>query len=320
MAGGAGRAASPHVVRTLGGPRSGPRAVAWNSFASALRAGLPYASLSARGLGVPPGEATTPSRSCGSRRARSPAASSERRLSPEESDRLVRLARIASLAEEVLGDAREGRALAARRESGPRRRASPLAARHRPRRGRGRGRPPAPRPRRLRLIRGPLRVWRLCKRAHAAFDGEGARLAGGRWNRRGTPHRLRRRRACRSRRSRSWSTPTPRSCRTISSRSPRTFRTRSRIETRSTTRDLPSRLAPLPRSGVAGRARNAPGPSAARSPVLVGPVRRRSSGAQLPAQSGAPGHSRKIRSSATRRAASPLAHAAAGLRSRSTPR
>ena len=34
---------------------------------------------------------------------------------------------------------------------------------------------------------GPLRVWRLCKREHAAFDGEGARLAGGRWNRRGTP-------------------------------------------------------------------------------------------------------------------------------------
>ena len=31
-----------------------------------------------------------------------------------------------------------------------------------------------------------LRVWRLCKRAHSAFDGEGARLAGGRWNRRGT--------------------------------------------------------------------------------------------------------------------------------------
>jgi RES domain-containing protein len=32
-----------------------------------------------------------------------------------------------------------------------------------------------------------LRVWRLCVRAHAAFDGEGARLAGGRWNRKGTP-------------------------------------------------------------------------------------------------------------------------------------
>ncbi len=32
-----------------------------------------------------------------------------------------------------------------------------------------------------------MKVWRLCKRAHAAFDGEGARRAGGRWNRRGTP-------------------------------------------------------------------------------------------------------------------------------------
>lgn len=31
-----------------------------------------------------------------------------------------------------------------------------------------------------------MRVWRLCRRKHAAFDGEGARLAGGRWNRRGT--------------------------------------------------------------------------------------------------------------------------------------
>ena len=32
-----------------------------------------------------------------------------------------------------------------------------------------------------------MQVWRLCRRAHAAFDGEGARRAGGRWNRRGTP-------------------------------------------------------------------------------------------------------------------------------------
>jgi RES domain-containing protein len=30
-----------------------------------------------------------------------------------------------------------------------------------------------------------LKVWRICKRAHAAFDGEGARKAGGRWNLRG---------------------------------------------------------------------------------------------------------------------------------------
>ena len=32
-----------------------------------------------------------------------------------------------------------------------------------------------------------MRVWRLCKSRHAALDGEGARLAGGRWNSRGTP-------------------------------------------------------------------------------------------------------------------------------------
>ena len=31
-----------------------------------------------------------------------------------------------------------------------------------------------------------MRVWRLCRRAHAAPDGEGARRYGGRWNRRGT--------------------------------------------------------------------------------------------------------------------------------------
>lgn len=30
-----------------------------------------------------------------------------------------------------------------------------------------------------------MRVWRLCRRRHTAFDGEGARRAGGRWNPRG---------------------------------------------------------------------------------------------------------------------------------------
>ena len=29
-------------------------------------------------------------------------------------------------------------------------------------------------------------VWRLCRKKHAAFDGDGARAAGGRWNRHGT--------------------------------------------------------------------------------------------------------------------------------------
>ncbi|MGE5345698.1 MAG: RES family NAD+ phosphorylase [Acidithiobacillales bacterium] len=31
-----------------------------------------------------------------------------------------------------------------------------------------------------------MRVWRICRRRFAAFDGEGARIAGGRWNRIGT--------------------------------------------------------------------------------------------------------------------------------------
>ncbi len=32
-----------------------------------------------------------------------------------------------------------------------------------------------------------MRLWRLCSRHHAAFDGEGARLYGGRWNHPGAP-------------------------------------------------------------------------------------------------------------------------------------
>jgi RES domain-containing protein len=32
-----------------------------------------------------------------------------------------------------------------------------------------------------------VRVWRLCRRPYAAFDGEGARLYGGRWTERGVP-------------------------------------------------------------------------------------------------------------------------------------
>lgn len=29
-------------------------------------------------------------------------------------------------------------------------------------------------------------MWRLCRKKYVAFDGEGSRIAGGRWNRRGT--------------------------------------------------------------------------------------------------------------------------------------
>lgn len=31
-----------------------------------------------------------------------------------------------------------------------------------------------------------MKLWRLCRKKYIAFDGEGSRLAGGRWNRRGT--------------------------------------------------------------------------------------------------------------------------------------
>ncbi len=31
-----------------------------------------------------------------------------------------------------------------------------------------------------------MKLWRLCRKKHIAFDGEGSRLAGGRWNRHGT--------------------------------------------------------------------------------------------------------------------------------------
>lgn len=32
-----------------------------------------------------------------------------------------------------------------------------------------------------------MRIWRIARAAHRALDGEGARLAGGRWNSEGTP-------------------------------------------------------------------------------------------------------------------------------------
>ena len=31
-----------------------------------------------------------------------------------------------------------------------------------------------------------MQVWRICRKKYAAFNGEGSRIAGGRWNRRGT--------------------------------------------------------------------------------------------------------------------------------------
>src|SRR5262249_7317451 len=110
---------------------------------------------------------------------------------------------------------REGDQLAASAQPRTRPRDSAAAPRQRPRRPAGRGRPRPDRPRRLLLRRKwvigfickgkgscfrsmtyhlpptphPLtlvRVWRLCRKKYVAFDGEGSRIAGGRWNRRGT--------------------------------------------------------------------------------------------------------------------------------------
>src|SRR4029453_19008701 len=66
-------------------------------------------------------------------------------------------------------------------EPGPRERRAAASAGHRAGRAPGRRSPASHRPRGLQLTR----VWRICRQPYAAFDGEGARQAGGRWNHRG---------------------------------------------------------------------------------------------------------------------------------------
>jgi putative toxin-antitoxin system antitoxin component (TIGR02293 family) len=89
------------IVRALGGTRLVP-ARSPGQLRALVRAGLPYAALSAVITGFRLGAAETgtalriPERTLARRRK-------EKRLSAEESDRLVRLARIAALAEETLG-------------------------------------------------------------------------------------------------------------------------------------------------------------------------------------------------------------------------
>ncbi len=89
------------IVRTLGGSRV-VRARTWAQLRDALRSGLPYASLTAvaSGFAIDGSAAVAilriPSRTLARRKK-------ERRFSAEESDRLFRLGRIATLAEDVLG-------------------------------------------------------------------------------------------------------------------------------------------------------------------------------------------------------------------------
>jgi len=90
------------IVRTLGGARLVP-ARTFGQLREVLRAGLPFASLSAVASGYAidgPAVASIlriPARTLARRKK-------ERRLSADESDRLFRLGRIATLAGEVLGD------------------------------------------------------------------------------------------------------------------------------------------------------------------------------------------------------------------------
>ena len=114
----------PHVIRTLGGPGL-LHARSLAELRERLRGGLPFASLAAvaNGFGFA-GEDTAailriPARTL-ARRKRA------RRLSPEESDRLFRLGRIATLAEEVLGG-RERAALWLRADNRALGRATPLS-------------------------------------------------------------------------------------------------------------------------------------------------------------------------------------------------
>ncbi len=89
------------IIRTLGGPRLVPAKTA-EELRNALRAGLPYGSLAAVSTGFAiDGSAIVailriPPRTLARRKK-------ERRLSAEESDRLFRLGRVATLAEDVLG-------------------------------------------------------------------------------------------------------------------------------------------------------------------------------------------------------------------------
>ena len=98
---GAALSGTADIVRALGGRRLVP-ARSPGQLRALVREGLPYAALSAvvAGFGLGSADAGTilriPERTLARRKK-------ERRLSAEESDRLVRLARIAALAEEILG-------------------------------------------------------------------------------------------------------------------------------------------------------------------------------------------------------------------------
>ena len=97
------------LVRTLGGPRIlKTRAATLAALRAVVRSGLPYGAFRAvaSAFEIGTGEMTVvldlPERTLARRRR-------EGRLHPDESDRLLRLARIAALAEETLGSQEKAR-------------------------------------------------------------------------------------------------------------------------------------------------------------------------------------------------------------------
>ena len=106
-----------------------------------------------------------------------------RRLSAAESDRLLAPGPGRGPGGRRARQPGKGRRLAARNGPGARIGSPSRPARYRPRDAAGRADPRSHRVRRPQLIR----VWRITRAKHAAFDGHGARRHGGRWNRAGTP-------------------------------------------------------------------------------------------------------------------------------------
>ena len=175
------------IVRALGGPRLVP-ARSPGQLRALVREGLPYAALSAvvAGFGLGAADAGDDPAHSGAdaRPAQEGEAALGRGIRPARSPRPHRRPR--------------------RRDPRQPRERRPLA--RRPRTGRSAAALPSPSstrtsaPKRSRRFSSAsptgssasgsspaaMRVFRICRKAHAAFDGEGARLYGGRWNRRGT--------------------------------------------------------------------------------------------------------------------------------------
>ena len=171
------------IVRTLGGPRLVPArtaaaAAGRSASRSPLRGSLAAVAHGLRDSTAPPIVAILRIPAAHARATQERAPPDGRGVGPALSPGPG-----GHLAEETLGSRAKATGWLHTVEPGARRRDTVVRARHRPRRRAGGSRAPAPRSRRRRLV---LKAGVSASARHAAFDGEGARLAGGRWNRPGT--------------------------------------------------------------------------------------------------------------------------------------